>query len=157
MISIRRIEPNEEDFLAEVYAGTRREEIAAWGWSELQQQAFLRMQFAAQLCWYQAAYPDAESMLILLDAIRIGRILLQRGAARIHLIDVALLPNYRNAGFGTSILTDLIAESQVTNVPLTLQVLKTNRAVRWYERLGFSKIEDDEIYFRMERKPLRLE
>jgi len=36
---------------------------------------------------------------------------------------------------------------------LRLSVLRGNRAARLYQRLGFVKIAEDEMYLQMERKP----
>lgn len=154
MFSMRSIRPEDEGFLLKLYGSTRQEEISTWGWDQSQQDGFIRMQFTAQRRWYQAAYPDAEHRLIFGEDEPIGRILVFREKARIELIDISLLPEYRNRGIGTALLLELIEESRKFDVPLRLQVLRANHgAIRLYRRLGFATVGEDEVYYRMERGP----
>jgi ribosomal protein S18 acetylase RimI-like enzyme len=152
-LSLRPVTLDDEEFLLRVYASTRLEEVSAWGWTAAQQNAFLRMQFMAQRGSYAAAYPHAEHRLILVDDEPAGRILVDRGGQEIRLVDIALLPEYRNRGAGTFVIRNLIEESRTLGKPLRLQVTKVNRAARLYERLGFSKTAEDEIYWEMECAP----
>ena len=50
-ISRRPVRPDDQEFQLKLYASTRRAEIAGFGWSEAQQEAFLRMQFTGQQSW----------------------------------------------------------------------------------------------------------
>src|SRR3712207_8583920 len=43
-----RVEPSDDEFLLDVYASTRSEELAPVPWTDEQKRAFLRMQFDAQ-------------------------------------------------------------------------------------------------------------
>jgi len=70
-----------------------------------------------------------------------------------RLVDIAILPEQRNRGVGTTFLRDLIAESESTGRPLKLQVAKGNPAARLYERLGFSRVSEDQVYLQMARNP----
>ena len=137
-----------------LYASTRQEEVAAWGWNAAQQSAFLRMQFAAQQRSYAAGYPDADHCLILWLDEPVGRLIVSRTEQEIRLVDIALLPEYRNRGIGTCLVRELAKESQASRTPLRLQVLKGNKAFRLYSRLGFSISSEDELYFQMEWNPV---
>lgn len=145
--------PADEDFVYRVYASTRMEEIANFGWNAAQQEAFLRMQYMAQRRWYEMAYPGAEHSLIFRDDKPVGRMIVQRGERELRLIDIALLAEHRSCGIGSLLLAELIAESRRKAVPLLLQVLKTNRAARLYERLGFVHTGEDEMYYQMQLTP----
>ena len=59
-LSLRPITPEDEPFLARLYASTRAEELAQTNWSEEQKAMFCRMQFNAQTADYRANYPDAS-------------------------------------------------------------------------------------------------
>src|ERR1044071_5136859 len=109
-IGLRPIGPEDEAFLFEVYASTRAEEMKLVPWSEAQQQEFLRMQFTAQHKHYQTEYPDAEYQIILLNNRLVGRLYVDRRAAEIRILDVTLLPEYRNRGIGTPLIQALITE-----------------------------------------------
>src|SRR5205823_13362995 len=73
-ITLRPASPEDQDFLFRLYAGTRQEELAPFGWPPAQQEMFLRMQFSAQQRWYGEAYGQASHHIILLDEKPIGRI-----------------------------------------------------------------------------------
>jgi ribosomal protein S18 acetylase RimI-like enzyme len=145
--------PGDELFLFELYASTRSEEIAACGWTDAAGQAFLRQQFTAQQRSYAAAYPDADDRIVLIDAQPSGRLIVQRGAEAIRIVDIALLPGARNRGVGGRLVGDMMTEAAESRRAILLQVLRTNRAIRFYERLGFSHAGGDAVRLQMKWHP----
>jgi ribosomal protein S18 acetylase RimI-like enzyme len=141
-----------QEFLYRLYASTRQQEFAGLGWPPAQLEVFLRMQFNHQQRWYDTAYPGAEHRIILGDGEPIGHILVSRAPEFLLLVDIALLPEHHNRGIGAKYLRELITQSEEAGLPVRLQVLKTNPAHRLYERLGFVKTGEDELYLQMERK-----
>ena len=152
-ISLQPFSPDDPDFLFKLYASTREQEISAFGWPPAQQEAFLRMQFNAQQQWYRTAFAAADHQLIFVDGKPAGRILVFHDTDSLRLVDIALLSEYRNRGVGTELLRKLISKSEKENLPVRLQVLKSNPAFRVYQRLGFVITGDDGMYYQMERKP----
>jgi ribosomal protein S18 acetylase RimI-like enzyme len=108
------------------------------------------MQFAAQYQQYRTMYPEARFDVILLDDRPIGRLYVARREDEILLIDIALLPEYRNAGIGTRLLRDLLAEAAQAGKPVRGHVQKGNPAQRLYERLGFVRMADRGVYWLIE-------
>src|SRR5271170_8511180 len=123
-ITLREATPDDAPFLARLYRDTRRQEVAAWGWPPEQQDWFLRMQFDAQRRSYLAAFPDAVDHIICLGDSAVGRVLVERNSALMHLIDIALLEEYRNRGVGTGLLRQLLQECETQGRALLLQVLQ---------------------------------
>lgn len=152
MPTLRPISPDDQDFLFQLYADTRRPEVAAFGWPAAQQDVFLRMQFTAQQQWYQMAYPGAEHHLILVDGEPAGRILVFREPDANRLVDIALLSHFRNRRIGTQLLQDLMSKSAQLGLSVRLQVLKANPARHLYSRLGFAQTGEDAMYFQMEKR-----
>ncbi len=150
---LRAATPVDRDFLLSVFASTREAELAALAWAPEQSRAFLQMQFNVQQQSYDARYPDAENSIILLSDRPIGRMLVRRSDTTIELVDVALLSEYRNRGIGTALIRGLMAEAVATQKPLDLWVYVTNPARRLYQRLGFTKIEEESLYARMRWLP----
>lgn len=139
--------PLDQAFLFELYATTRRDELAAWGWEPAQQDAFLRIQFMAQQQSYEWQYPGMDHQLILVEGRKAGRIIVWRSENGIRLVDVTLLPEYQGRGIGTSLLRGLQGEAVQAGNPLTLSLLKTNTgARRLYEQLGFTEADDHDPY-----------
>ena len=152
-ISLRPAGPADEPLLYELYRGSRAEEVAAFGWDEAQQDAFLRMQFNARQRQYGFQYADANDGIIMLDGRDIGRLLVLRGEREIRLVDIALLPEHRNAGIGTGLVRGLIEEAARAAKPVTLHVERANPAAGLYERLGFVKVRETGAHFFMEKSP----
>lgn len=107
------------------------------------------MQFNARESQYAAAWPEADSFIVELEDEAIGRLLISSQSNAIHIIDMALLAEFRGQGLGSAILNTLLQESGDGLVSLT--VAKQNPAQRLYARLGFSVVGEDEVNLRMER------
>jgi GNAT superfamily N-acetyltransferase len=154
VVSLRPVAPDDEEFLLEVYASTRADELALIDWSDEQKAAFVRMQYGAQRREYEARYPDAEYDVILLDARPVGRLWIGRDAEQIRLLDIALLPAAQNRGVGGALLRRLIEEARLTGRKLRHMVFVLNpNAQRFYERLGFRVFEEVGAYRHMEWRP----
>ena len=151
--NFRPIRETDRAFLEHLYASTRTEELALTGWSETQKQAFLRQQFEAQHTFYRQHFADARFDLILLDDRPAGRLYVDRRADEIRIIDIALLPGYRNRGIGGRLLRELLAEAAAAGRPLRIHVERYNPALRLYRRLGFRSVGDNGVYYLMEARP----
>jgi GNAT superfamily N-acetyltransferase len=149
-ISYRLMTDDHLPFVAALYATTRAEELAATGWLEAMQAAFLAQQHRAQHDWYRATYPQGEWLIIEQAGMPIGRLYLAEDMGMRMIIDISLLPDARGGGLGTAIIKDLLAGE---TRPVQLHVEKRNPARRLYERLGFRQMEEGPIYHRMIRPP----
>lgn len=153
-VTFRPIEPNDKEFLLRVYRSTREEELAMIvDWTPEMKDAFILQQFTAQHTWYQEHYIGAEFLVILVDGVPAGRLYVHRREKEIRLVDIAFQPEFRNGGFGTSILRDLLAEGEASRKPVSIHVEIYNPAMRLYERLGFQPIEDRGVYRLMQWSP----
>jgi ribosomal protein S18 acetylase RimI-like enzyme len=149
-LRFRAATAEDEPFLLQLYAATRADELAMLGWSEAQRDVFLQMQFVAQKSAY-LAYPNAGCWLVLYDEILAGRLYLQHTEAALRVIDLSLLPAYRNRGLGSTLLAACFSLAQAK--PVRLHVDKNNPALQLYLRLGFVPMEDKGVYLQMERRP----
>jgi ribosomal protein S18 acetylase RimI-like enzyme len=152
-ICLRPATVNDKDLLLQVYAGTRKDEMASWGWSAAQQSSFIRMQFDARKRGYATTYPSAENSIISIGDVPAGSLIIFRGPGEIRLVDIALLPEFRGRGLGGEVIRMLISEATDAGSALRLSVLRSNRATHLYERLGFVAKGSDEMYCEMECAP----
>lgn len=148
-ISLRPITPEDDSFLAGVYASTRAEELAVTGWSDEDKAVFCRRQFDAQSAHYRENYPGASLQIIEHDGVSIGRLYTAHWEREIRIMDIALLPEHRGSGIGTRLLRDLQGEARSAGKSLTIHVERFNPALRLYERLGFQQMEDKGVYLLM--------
>jgi ribosomal protein S18 acetylase RimI-like enzyme len=139
----------DEPFLYQTFASTRAEEMALTGWNAEQQETFLRMQYEAQRRSYLMQLPDAQYWVIRCDGSGVGRLIIDRTAEEIHVVDIALLPEFRKRGIGSALMEAIIKEASQAGKTVRLHVERFNPALRWYERLGFGVVNSGPIYLEM--------
>src|SRR6185295_8487026 len=110
LVSLRPATPDDEEFLCELYSSSRREELASWGWDSAQRDAFLTLQFNAQQAHFRNQFPRADHSIVLVDGRAMGRMVVARMESEIRLADIALAPECRGAGIGTSLIRNLHLE-----------------------------------------------
>lgn len=154
-IDLRAVTANDEEFLFTVYASTRAEEMARVDWTAEQQVAFLQMQFRAQTQFYIENYPGAEFQVIMLNDQPVGRLYVHQRDNEIRIMDIALLPAFRNSGIGSTLLQDIVARGKKLSLPVTIHVEQFNPAMNLYKRMGFQPKEDKGVYLLMEWSPVR--
>lgn len=152
-VSLRPVSSEDEDFLSEVYASSRAEEMKLVPWNEAQKEAFLKSQFQAQQRHYREHFPDAEHQVITLDGRPIGRLYLHRREKEIRILDIAILPQYRGAGVGTPLVEEIMEEGAQAKKPVTIYVDSNSPARRLFQRLDFSTVEDNGINALMRWQP----
>jgi ribosomal protein S18 acetylase RimI-like enzyme len=151
-ITLRPVGSSDRDFLLQVYASTREEELRLVDWSVEQKAAFVQQQFEAQDAYYSEHYHPATFDVIEVDGASVGRLYVARWEDEIRIIDIAVLPEHRGHGVGTALLRDLLDEAARTGKRLSIHVEKNNPALRLYERLGFVPIEDRGVYLLLEAR-----
>lgn len=149
-LTLRPASPDDENFLIEVYTSTRADEVAQLPWDANQVDSFMRMQFAAQQQDYRRRFPEGDHHVLLVDGRPSGRMYVARSEAEIRILDIALLPEHRNKGIGTHLITGLLDEAGRTQKPLRVYVERLNPALGLFERLGFARTEDIGSHFLLE-------
>jgi ribosomal protein S18 acetylase RimI-like enzyme len=144
-VRTRPVLPQDDNFICEVYASTRADEMALIPWTEEQKDAFVQMQFKIRDQQYRAGYPDAITEIILCNDVPAGTMITLKTADAILLVDIALLAHFRGSGIGTTILHNLQKEGK----KIILHVLKSNPALNLYQRLGFVFKSEDALYMEM--------
>lgn len=152
-LTLRSVSEGDAEFLHQVYASTRLEELAGVGWNGEQRENFLRMQFNAQRRYYESEYPGAEFNVILLGDQPVGRLYLHRRSREIRVMDLALLLPFRGQGIGSRLLTDILAEAARSHRCVTIHVESFNPAQRLYRRLGFQPVATNGVYQLLEWQP----
>lgn len=140
-------------FLMRLYASTRAEELKVVPWSDAEKQAFLASQFQAQRLHYRTQIERCAFDVIERQGAPAGRLYLETRATQLHIVDIALLPEWRGRGFGSAILRALMAAGAASGRGVGIFVEKFNPALRLYRRLGFTDIADHEVYLEMEWLP----
>ncbi len=134
----------DDDLLLRVYASTRAAELAMTDWDSATCDKFVRMQLNAQATHYRQHWPNSEHSVIEVTSQglthAVGRLWVDRRVEEIHVLDIAILPEWCNHGIGGICLARLIDESSQANKALTIHVEQGNPARRLYDRLGFQPV-----------------
>jgi ribosomal protein S18 acetylase RimI-like enzyme len=143
------------DFLFCVFVSSRFEEMALLtSWTDEQKDSFLYSQFLAQHGFYHKNYPKARYDIITANAIKIGRFYVARMKDEIRIMDITLLPPFRNFGVGNLLITQLMTEAQSNGQFISLHVEESNCAKELYDRMGFVEVRDISLYKLMHWYPL---
>ena len=153
-ISFRPSTKFDMPFLYEVYRSTKIEELAITGWAEQEIDHFLKKQFKTQHTSYRENHQTAEFLIIQLYDREIGHLYYETKQQEVRIIDMALLPQYRNMGIGRKILTDIIKNAEANGSKVSLHVEHTNPAVSLYNALGFKKVRNRGAHALMEYSPI---
>jgi ribosomal protein S18 acetylase RimI-like enzyme len=142
-ITLRSVQESDDEFLLKVYGSTREQEMAQVPWTAEQKQQFVRMQWEAQRSHYAAQHPKASHEIISLEAEAAGRLYLDRSGEKFHILDITLLPEYRNRGAGSFLLGEIMAEAKEAGKPVSIYVETFNPSLRLFQRLGFTPIQQE--------------
>ena len=148
-VTLRPIRPEDEPFLISVYAMERAAELALVPWDDSRKDAFVKAQFLGQRDHYGRHFPGAEYQIILIGGEPAGRFYVYRGDGEIRILDLAILPRYRNRGAGTELVDALLAEAARSRKRLRIYVEMFNPSAAFFERKGFVKTESDGLNFLM--------
>ncbi|HMG74397.1 MAG TPA: GNAT family N-acetyltransferase [Pyrinomonadaceae bacterium] len=152
-ITLREVTAEDEAFLLEVYASTRAMELSLVPWSDEQREAFLKFQFEAQHTHYRTQFPEASYQIIFNNTERVGRLYVLRDTNEMRVLDITVMPQHRNAGIGTLLIRDLLTEAEQSGKPVSIWVEQFNPSRTLFQRLGFSKIEEDGYNYLMQWRP----
>ncbi len=150
MLSLRPITPEDDSFLARVYASSRAEELAITGWTEQLKADFCRSQFDAQTAYY--ARELSGGVLSNRSNATAGRSdgsTSRAGKRKFGSSTSRCCRNHAAPGIGTKLLLELQEEARAAGKSLTIHVERFNRALALYQRLGFKEIEDKGVYLLM--------
>lgn len=144
-VSLRPVEPADEEFLLCLYATTRAGELSLVDWTDEQKASFVRHQFDAQTHHYREHYPTATFDLILVDGEPAGRLYVDRWPSETRIVDIAVLPELRGRGIGRGLIEQIQAEGR----DVSIHVERFNPAQRLYARLGFESEDAGPVYLLM--------
>jgi ribosomal protein S18 acetylase RimI-like enzyme len=149
-VTLRPATDADRDFLVDVYASTREDELSQVAWPEGQREAFVRMQFDAQDADYHQRNPSGSFDVIEISGRPAGRLYVDRRPGDIRIVDIALLPEFRGSGAGAQLIASLRDEAAASGCKLSIHVEVHNRAAALYTRMGFVVVAQGPVYNRME-------
>ena len=153
-ITLRPVRPDDEPYLLSLYADSRRKERRFTTWDDQEWDEFMMFQFVAQNNDYHSRYPDSEYHIIKAGKVKAGRIWVAELEDEIRLIEITIHSSFQNNQIGTHLIEQLQERARNANKALRHMVFAENLpAIRFYERLGFKFVFQQEMYHMMEWNP----
>lgn len=149
-IKLRAVQDSDEEFLLKVYGSTREQELAQVPWTAEQKGQFVRMQYEAQKSHYAAQHPIASQEIICVEDDDAGRLYLDRSGEKFHILDITVLPEYRNRGAGSFLLGQIMTEAKEAGKPVSIYVETFNPSLRLFQRLGFTAVQQEGFHLLMQ-------
>ncbi len=111
----------------------------------------LNLNMEAQVAGFRQRWDVTEVRIITLDGTDIGWLQSFLRDDTLFLAQLFVDGALRRQGIGTEVVKGLVEEAARVGRTVTLGVVKTNPALRLYERLGFRTTHEDERKFYMRR------
>jgi ribosomal protein S18 acetylase RimI-like enzyme len=113
----------------------------------------LKIDRPAHVCSFHERWHVHEVRIITRDGLGIGWLQSRVEDEALFLAQLFLDRQYQGQGIGTEVMHRLIDEAKREGRAVTLGVVKTNPALRLYQRLGFCTTHEDERKVYMRREP----
>jgi ribosomal protein S18 acetylase RimI-like enzyme len=140
---LRQATMDDFEFLYKLHVQTLRPYVEAlWGWEEAWQREYFERKFDPQ-----------KYKIIQIEGRDAGVLAVKQGEGKTHIELLEIMPDFQKRGVGTAVINDICSQAFLRNHVVTLNVLKSNiPARRLYERLGFTKVREEEYRIEMIRK-----
>ncbi len=143
-LKFRKAQATDSEFAFAVKEAAFREYVEQiWGWDDAYQRDLHNRRFDAQdICIIQFYGTD------------VGFLSTSNASDTLNVKQLYLLPEYQGRGVGAACMKRIIDDANLEQKPVTLQVLKINtRATAFYQRLGFTIVDENSTHFQMKRQP----
>lgn len=111
-----------------------------WGWDEEYQRKDFEMY-----------YNPVNNKIITCNNSDIGILETSEDNDEIHIIEIAILPEYQGNSIGTNVLKQIIDNSKATDKRVKIGCFKINREdKKLYIKLGFKQIEETRTHYILE-------
>jgi ribosomal protein S18 acetylase RimI-like enzyme len=107
---------------------------------------------AAQAASFRETWDWTQVRVIALDGTDVGWLQSFSQGDALFLGQLFVDASFQRRGIGSQVMRRLIAEAAKRGLAVTLGVVKTNTALRLYQRLGFAITHEDERKFYMRRE-----
>jgi ribosomal protein S18 acetylase RimI-like enzyme len=144
----------DEAFLRGLVLDTIGGELGASAWPEPMRGHLLGIQYTARRQSHRTNFPEAVSQVIEADGQAAGWVVAATMPHEVRLVEIMILPELRGRGIGAATIRKILEMGAEAGKAVRLSVNVTNRAaIALYERLGFRRIEGDEVQDIMECVP----
>jgi len=139
-ISLRAARPDDYEFAVDLYLDSTKRLLTALGrWNQ-----------GRAIARFRRGFKTEQAQVICVGGADIGWMQISQSVDRLHLHQLHILAQFRNRGIGTRLIRGLIDRARGIGRPVGLNVIRGNRALSLYRRLGFRVVGGDaeKLYMR---------
>jgi ribosomal protein S18 acetylase RimI-like enzyme len=138
-IATRPALPGDFDFCRALYFSSMRPLLEALGtWDEAKAERTFKDYFKPE-----------EIRIVIVDGREAGWIQVSQTESEVHLDQIHLNEETRGRGIGTKLISETMADARSAGKPVLLSLLRGNRAISLYRRLGFKPNGSDRTKLHM--------
>ncbi|MDE3177647.1 MAG: N-acetyltransferase [Pseudomonadota bacterium] len=104
------------------------------------------MQYRARTISYREKYPSARWSIIEAADGPIGELIACEQADALHIVDIALAPEWRGRGVGGALMRAIVASRRGVGDVRALVALDNPRSRRMFDRVGFIETWRDDVF-----------
>jgi len=101
--------------------------------------------------WARLRYRFNDAHVVCCGAEPLGLFKFFRDPHEWCIVQIQILPSHQGRGIAAQLIGEFLRQADHADVPVTLSVLKGNKAVNLYQRLGFQVVDTDDASFKMRR------
>ena len=141
-LKVRKAQATDSEFVFAVKKAAFREYVEQiWGWEDTYQRDLHNRRFDSQ-----------DIRIVQFDGTDVGFLSTRNTPDTFKVDQLYILPEYQGKGIGAACMKRIIEDAKREQKPVTLQVLKINtRATAFYQRLGFTIVDENATHFQMKR------
>lgn len=147
VIDRRPATAGDRQLLFELFYSALTPEDALLELPESEREPLLRSKFNSREKQFRKDYPLADFDVLTVDGKPAGNLYIDRGDDEFVLIDISLLPPFRNRGIGTAVVGRLLEDAGRLVLPVRARVRHHSPAWHLWRRLGFEQVGDDGTHF----------
>ena len=140
-ISFRPAEPGDFGYCAKLYFAGMAQTIRE-----------LNLDMDAHVADFRKRWDVAEVRIVARDGVDVGWLQSRTADGSLFLAQLFVDAPVQGQGIGTAVMRQIIDEAARLRQGVTLGVVKTNPALRLYQRLGFHTTHEDDRKFYMRRE-----
>jgi ribosomal protein S18 acetylase RimI-like enzyme len=153
-LSVRPETAADEAFQFTLHESVKGAELALLPLAGPIRRQLLDMQFRAMTMSYRSSFPAGRFEIITLDEAPIGRLITDDRNGRLYIVYIALLPEWRNRGIGTALMTSVLDKPRRLGRTCEAIVAVDNQAsLLLWSRLGFVERGRDDANIVMQFRP----
>ncbi len=139
-VTLRPATPEDEPFLLDLRKSTMNEHLERAG------------ETTDELAhWARVRYRFDDAHIVCRGSEKLGLFKFFRNPAEWTIVQIQILPTHQGRGIAAKLIGDLLSQADTAQVSVTLSVLKGNKALNLYQRLGFKVVTASDTSLQMTR------